>query len=266
MATQTNFFALLDDDADVDSRTVVKPVETKKAAPVAAKPAEKKPAARPNSARNAPARQERGEDPTHEPRGGRGGGGGGNRGGRGGAGGRPPKREFERHSGTGRGKEVSKNGAGANNWGQEGVEKDDVPVDRTADAEVEDGEASPEKVKVEKEISVEEYYRNLEAQRQGLTAPTPRKVTADKPEKGLQVYTKDEEDAFAALAVAKSSGGKKSSGSKKKPAPAAGFFAEPRPQGRGRGDRPQDNRNTRGPRQSMPSTTDMSAFPALGAA
>eukprot|EP01041_Mallomonas_annulata_P000352 gene352-633_t len=55
-------------------------------------------------------------------------------------GGAPRKREFDRHSGTGRGKEVSKGGSGGHNWGNEktealNAEKDPVAAEATADEE-----------------------------------------------------------------------------------------------------------------------------------
>lgn len=272
-----NMFALLDDDADADAGPVAQPTAvTKKAA--APKPADKKPAAaRPNSAggQRAPARnREFGEDPSDARGGGR--TGGGPRGPRGGTGGRPPKREFERHSGTGRGKEVAKGGAGQHNWGQEGAEvADDGAADRTADAEEGDGENATDKPQREKEMSFQDYQKAQEALREGLTKPSARKAT-DKEDKSLQAYRKDEveENAFAELATAAHKGSKKKKENKGKGVQTKDFFQEPRPQQRrGQEGRPQEA-GPRGPRgggggggrQAMPSTSDMSAFPALGAA
>lgn len=80
----------------------------------------------------------------------------GNKGGRGhgksGRGTREGKREFDRHSGTGRGKEVSKGGAGKGNWGNEKAEAleaekrgDAADVEENNEEEVDNTPVEPEK-------------------------------------------------------------------------------------------------------------------------
>lgn len=73
-----------------------------------------------------------GEGPVQRRRGGGLGGGfrGRGRGVSGGPGGPPlQRREFDRHSGTGRGREVKKQGAGNHNWGQEEAENHPVKTE-----------------------------------------------------------------------------------------------------------------------------------------
>lgn len=103
----SNKFAFLDDDAPAPKKAVK------------AKKEESKPKARPESARN----NERGDRSERNERNNGGGRGRGGRGrGRGGyrGGGRGGKREFDRHSGTGRDKSVKKEGHGKYGWGEEG--------------------------------------------------------------------------------------------------------------------------------------------------
>jgi len=67
------------------------------------------------------------------------------------SGGRPPKREFDKHSGTGRGKEVKKGGSGANNWGNPNDESENTKVAEI----VEEVVTTEQKVEEVKEVVVE---------------------------------------------------------------------------------------------------------------
>lgn len=94
--------------------------------------------------------------------------------GRGGEGGeRPPRRQFDRHSGTGRGTEVSKRGAGKGNWGsdaeaatnpeEQALKVEDPAAEPKAeavegDAAIEPAEPTEEEIK---ELSLEEYETAL---------------------------------------------------------------------------------------------------------
>lgn len=170
-------------------------------------------------------RTDNGEGRSYE--GGRGGGRGPRRGGRGYGEGdeRPRRREFDRHSGTGRGNEFEKrSGAGRGNWGtevdpaliQETVEpakEDDKPV---VEAEAEKkpevagdattGEGAVEPVKEEEEdneMTLEEYEKVLADKRKALeeAKASERTVEADKEFEKMQLVSskKLEEDIFIKL-------------------------------------------------------------------
>jgi hypothetical protein len=128
-----NRFALLDMDDDEKPRKAAKPV---KAAETAAAPAAKTrvaPGAPPAKAAEA---AEAGGDPRLRHAGAPRGGGGGHHRGGGEAGAPAPRgREHDRHvSGTGRGKEMKKGGAGGANWGSAAAE---THVHHVAESEAE---------------------------------------------------------------------------------------------------------------------------------
>ncbi|EJK74912.1 hypothetical protein THAOC_03384 [Thalassiosira oceanica] len=144
----SNFFAALDSDD-----------EGKAPAPVAAKKkdtsAPKKPVVQPSKVEKRPNKNDRNT--------------------RGGRGGRPPvrdgKRQFDRRSGTGRGKEMKKGGGGGHNWGSdqndakkaegpvtEGKEDANSPEGKDPAAEEEAvAEPEPEPEPEDKTMSYEEY-------------------------------------------------------------------------------------------------------------
>lgn len=86
--------------------------------------------------------------------------------------GRPPKRDYERRSGTGRGREVSKNGSGARNWGNPNNTKELLDEAKIQNGEIPvapstDEENAPQ-VPIEegpKTLSLEEYQRLEEEKR-----------------------------------------------------------------------------------------------------
>eukprot|EP00163_Fabomonas_tropica_P032226 TRINITY_DN799_c0_g1_i1.p2 TRINITY_DN799_c0_g1~~TRINITY_DN799_c0_g1_i1.p2 ORF type:complete len:251 (-),score=121.38 TRINITY_DN799_c0_g1_i1:710-1462(-) len=110
---------------------------------------------------------------------------GNNRAGRGGRGGRGGGnnrrgREFDRHSGTGRGKEGKKNDAGRHNWGDkiasqqniEGVANGDLPGDNADGGDDAEDDS--------KNITLAEYKKQQEAARPKVALPEARKAEHDK--------------------------------------------------------------------------------------
>jgi len=99
-------------------------------------------------------------------------------------------RQFERHSGTGRGKEIKKGGGGGHNWGKAGEE---VPAP-AATPDVAENAAAEEAPVVEEDPSLTlEEYEKLRAQKrsgEAFQAKEARKVTT---QVTGTVYKKDEE-------------------------------------------------------------------------
>ncbi|KAI9995570.1 hypothetical protein PInf_012635 [Phytophthora infestans] len=162
-----NFFAALDSD-DEDTPRVNKKVTPPPSAPVALN----KPAAgnKKSGNKKAPAGDKK------ESRGPREGGRAprerGERGDRG-RGNRGPRREFERRSGTGRGKEASKQGGGARNWGNKAD-----PNEQLAEAAVQEGakpasdedateDAAEEEEEEEVQLTLDEYLAKQKSSRSG---------------------------------------------------------------------------------------------------
>ncbi|XP_024997008.1 RGG repeats nuclear RNA binding protein A-like [Cynara cardunculus var. scolymus] len=153
----------------------------------------------------------------------------GNRGGRrggysngDGAEGERPRRVFERRSGTGRGSEFKREGAGRGNWGtatDEVPTETEEPVTETekimesdkqagqedvGDANKENTvEVAEEKEPEEKEMTLEEYEKVLEEKRKALVGlkNEERKVSLDKDLAKMQLLSnkKTEEDIFVKL-------------------------------------------------------------------
>ncbi|OAO13930.1 hypothetical protein AV274_4424 [Blastocystis sp. ATCC 50177/Nand II] len=187
---------------------------------------------------------------------------------------RPGKREFDRHSGTGRGREIPKNGSGPRNWGNPKdakghLEDETQPLDQSPVPEEEVAEPKPVV------FTLEEY----EAQRKAKMSELLGKKTARavEPAEG-QKLEKVEEDYF----VAEGYKNKEKKGKKVEEEEEPEVIlnrrsddrrdfkrAEGRPQGRFQGrpqGRPQGNR--RGPRdekRSGPKVNVMNekAFPKL---
>ncbi|KAF8670869.1 hypothetical protein HU200_050134 [Digitaria exilis] len=123
--------------------------------------------------------------------------------------GRPPRRAYERHSGTGRGYEMKREGAGRGNWGtvtdealaQETIEavntegtpavaEDENKMEELPQSEVEKNkEAEPtEEEPEDKEMTLEEYEKVLEEKRKALLElkAEERKVEVDKELQSMQ--------------------------------------------------------------------------------
>lgn len=185
-------------------------------------------------------------------RGGRGRGEGRGRGrGRGGyEGGRPPRREFERHDGTGRGHEDEKRGgAGRGNWGTpiegEPVEEaadEETPVVEPAEAEaaVEEGaaeEPAPPVVEEVKELSLEEYEQQLAEKKAALNKARAARTIDASELTGLKALERKEEDNPLGLSSMKEKKAPKAKERKEVAKVEAGFRVERDDGGRGYGDR-----------------------------
>ncbi|CAH1453836.1 unnamed protein product [Lactuca virosa] len=130
-----------------------------------------------------------------------------------------PRRVFERRSGTGRGNEFKREGAGRGNWGtatDEVAPETEEPVTETekiVDSEKQENGADAnqentvdvveEKKPEEKEMTLEEYEKVLEEKRKALTSlkTEERKVGLDKDLAKMQLLSnkKNEEDIFVKL-------------------------------------------------------------------
>lgn len=214
---------------------------------------------------------------------------------------RPRHREYDRRSGTGRGNEVKREGAGRGNWG---VEIDPESVVDTAEAgveeekaasseatgkkaedvqpEVEDAEKKVEVEEEDKEMTLEEYEKVLSEKRKNLEAlkAKERKVVADKDFAAMQlVEKKNEEEVFLKLGAAEK--GKKKEVVEKderlkkpvnineflRPAEGEGYYSPSGRRGRGsrgRGERGGFRGGYGNREATAPSIEDPSHFPTLG--
>jgi plasminogen activator inhibitor 1 RNA-binding protein len=122
---------------------------------------------------------------------------------------RDGKREFDRRSGTGRGREIKKGGDGARNWGSDKneartaqgpvVEGDEKPVVVEGDAEAStEIEAAPEVIQVpepeDNTISYEEYLKSKEATRANELLKPKEERQVDNEFSGKQAKKTEEED------------------------------------------------------------------------
>ncbi|KAH9627477.1 hypothetical protein KSS87_006168 [Heliosperma pusillum] len=176
-----------------------------------------------------------------------------------------PRRTYERHSGTGRGNEFKREGAGRGNWGNqsdevapaieevvEETEKNVIPENLPAGEEAVDvnKEAQPEEAEAkepeEKEMTLEEYEKVLEDKRKALLAlkPEERKVEVDKDLQSMQQLSnrKDEESVFIKLGSDKNKKKEATEKEKAKKSVSINEFLKPAdgekyysPGGRGRG-------------------------------
>mmetsp|Transcript_3097 Transcript_3097/g.6324 ORF Transcript_3097/g.6324 Transcript_3097/m.6324 type:complete len:293 (+) Transcript_3097:325-1203(+) len=163
----SNFFAALDDSGDEGRGPA--PAAAKKAAPKKAAP--KKEIVEPSKVENHPQKNN-------------------NRNTKGGRGGRPPardgKRTFDRRSGTGRGREIKKEGGGGHNWGNDknDAKKAEGPVEEgneeinTAEEETENKAEGEEEAVVEKveepedkTLSFDEYMKQKQRPDSDLFKP-----------------------------------------------------------------------------------------------
>nr|ACG32086.1 plasminogen activator inhibitor 1 RNA-binding protein [Zea mays] len=137
-----------------------------------------------------------------------------------------PRRAYERHSGTGRGYGMKREGAGRGNWGtatDEGLEQDTVdavnPEETTAvvedekkpedapqsevEKDKEGAENEEEKEPEDKEMTLEEYEKVLEEKRKALLSlkAEERKVEIDKELQAMQQLSvkKDGDEVFIKL-------------------------------------------------------------------
>ncbi|CAD5173396.1 unnamed protein product [Musa acuminata subsp. malaccensis] len=173
---------------------------------------------------------------------------GGRRGGFGGRGGygneeaggdseRPPRRFYERRSGTGRGYEMKRNGAGRGNWGsatdesilqeneeiinvgdktvatEKQVEPEEVPSSDVNKENKEGAANDAEEKEEDKEMTLEEYEKVREEKRKALAAmkSEERKVEMDKDLQSMKQLSlkKENDDIFVKLGSDKDTGKKK---------------------------------------------------------
>ncbi|GKU88510.1 hypothetical protein SLEP1_g2762 [Rubroshorea leprosula] len=207
-----------------------------------------------------------------------------------------PRRQFERHSGTGRGNEMKREGAGRGNWGTQADELKEVTEEVVDDGknlgdekpagEEDAGGAnkespaneSEEKEPEEKEMTLEEYEKVLEEKRKALQAlkTEERKVDAKEFESMQQLSKKkSNDDVFIKLGSDKDK--KKEAAEKEEKAKKSvsiNEFLKPaererlyNPGGRGRG-RGRGSRGFGGGSGmsdlSAPKIEDPSDFPTLG--
>ncbi|KAI4377929.1 hypothetical protein MLD38_015482 [Melastoma candidum] len=209
-----------------------------------------------------------------------------------------PRRVYERRSGTGRGSEVKRDGAGRGNWGtpedefapeaeeaEKVVTSEKVVVEEdTADASKDAQEKEPEEKEPEdKEMTLEEYQKVLEEKRKVLLAEKAeeRKVGLDKEFQSMQLLCnkKATDDVFIKLGSEKDKS-KDASADKedKKKSVSINEFLKPADgeryynpsgrggRGRGRGSRGGYNGGSGGGVYNVPapSIEDPGHFPTLG--
>nr|GEU34868.1 hyaluronan/mRNA-binding protein, Stm1 [Tanacetum cinerariifolium] len=132
---------------------------------------------------------------------------------------RPPRRNYERRSGTGRGNDIKREGAGRGNWGTQADEiiqetevviegektvDSDIPVneEEKTDEKKENAATEPEEKEPE-EMTLEEYQKVLEEKRKALESlkTEERKVEVDKELASMQPLSskKTNDEIFAKL-------------------------------------------------------------------
>lgn len=210
-----------------------------------------------------------------------------------------PRRVFERRSGTGRGNEFKREGAGRGNWGtatdevtvelEEPVIEGEKNVESEKPAGQEDGvdvnkenpaTEAEEKEPEEKEMTLEEYEKVLEEKRKALQAlkSEERKVGLDKDLAKMQLLSnkKSEEDIFVKLGSEKDK--RKEAADKEEKARKSlsiNEFLKPvegekyynpggRGRGRGRGSRGGYGGGNRMNDVAAPAIEDVGQFPSLG--
>lgn len=202
-----------------------------------------------------------------------------------GRGNRGPRREFERRSGTGRGKETSKQGGGARNWGNKAD-----PNEQLAEAAAQEGakpasdEEAAEEAAVEEEeeeevqLTLDEYLAKQKSSRSGeLFAEVEVRQVTNEFSSAVQITKEGKTPDFMDSQYEKVYS-KKTSGRKKQVITDVGFRSE-KPErftrdfdssrgGRGRGGRGARGNGRTGGRSgrgaNAPNVTDMNAFPSLG--
>jgi len=261
-----NIYDLLDDNASKKKSAPAKKVEEPKAAP---------------------ARQTNNRGRSDKPARGRGGRGRGRGGGRGrGRGDRPGgKRDFDRRSGTGRGKEVAKQGNGKYNWGKDNGEQPAeaaaAPAEQETMLTLDDATATTEETPAQEPVPEEEVdnsmtFEEFQNSKVKVDAPSARGAEVDDSQwKSVSGFKKAEDDPFADLLVEKKL---KSKGKKGKTLMHLDEFVGDdvrssdrsdrrggRGRGRGRGGRGNNNgRGYNSRRSDNVNLNDSSAFPKLG--
>ncbi|KAJ7298302.1 hypothetical protein O6H91_08G102200 [Diphasiastrum complanatum] len=214
------------------------------------------------------------------------------------------EREYDRRSGSGRGYEVKREGAGRFNWGSESDQQplkedlSEVSTSKEENHETQMEQKVEEPMKVEtsdengqqkaqeeedKEMTLDEYEKVLEEKRKALAAlkSQERRVDVDKSFQTMQLMDrKSEEDIFIKLNLDKEKGKKKEVAEKEdrtkkavsineflKPADGETYYGAGNGRGRGRG---RGRGGLRGsifsPGQvSAPRIEDPGQFPTLGA-
>ncbi|KAL4565726.1 hypothetical protein LXL04_029829 [Taraxacum kok-saghyz] len=200
-----------------------------------------------------------------------------------------PRRVFERRSGTGRGNDLKREGAGRGNWGtaaddvapetEEPVAETEKIVDSSekqengADATKENAvEVAEEKEPEEKKMTLEEYEKVLEEKRKGLSSlkSEERKVGLDEDLAKMQILSnkKNEEDIFVKLGSEKDK--RKEAAEKEEKAKKSvsiDEFLKPAGRGRGRGRgggvRGGYGGGARINNVAAPSIEDVAQFPSL---
>ncbi|GMH26656.1 hypothetical protein Nepgr_028499 [Nepenthes gracilis] len=210
-----------------------------------------------------------------------------------------PRRMYERRSGTGRGNEVKRDGAGSGNWGtptDEIAEETEEPVVETVNTVASEKQVGQEKnVDVEKEkpeneaeeneaeekqMTLEEYQKVLEEKRKALLPlkAEGRKVDVDKEFESMQLVSKKaDDDIFIKLGSEKDrrkDAAEREERAKKavsineflKPVEGETFYRPGgRGRGRGRGLRGEYARGSETNNPAAPSIEDRGQFPSLGA-
>ncbi|KAJ3684831.1 hypothetical protein LUZ61_013995 [Rhynchospora tenuis] len=217
--------------------------------------------------------------------------------------GRPPRRTYERRSGTGRGNELPRQGSGRGNWGsvsdepvsQEHEEKvkdeqkafstekpsDETPLAEPKDNKDEAANEAGEKEEEDKEMTLEEYEKIREESRKALLAlktTEERKVEIDKDLKSMQILStkKTTEEVFIKLGSGKDTQKKRDverdERAKKslsineflKPAEGEKYYGGGGSRGRGNRGRGQFRGGYGGSRVQPPAIEDQLQFPSLG--
>ncbi|KAJ4847613.1 hypothetical protein Tsubulata_002714 [Turnera subulata] len=207
---------------------------------------------------------------------------------------RPPRRAYERHSGTGRGNEFKREGAGRGNWGTQTDELAQVTEDAATEGEKVLGDERPageeeaadankenqdkqaeEKEPEDKEMTLEEYEKVLEEKRKALLAlKTEERKVDDKEFKSMMQLPnkKGNDDIFIKLGSDKEDKQREASEKVKKAVsineflkPAEGErYYSPGGRGRGRGRGSRSTRDAVNYSSAAPSIEDPGQFPTLG--
>ena len=109
-------------------------------------------------------------------------------------------RQFERHSGTGRGREIKKGGAGGRNWGKPGDEAAPLPTTTPEPTEV-PADEEPAPVEEDPSLTLEQYEALKAAKRSGeaFQQKEARKVTSTIEGKAYKKGEDDGDDVYIKL-------------------------------------------------------------------
>lgn len=229
--------------------------------------------------------------PSYERRGGGGGGyGGPPRGGRRGEAGEGerPRRTFERRSGTGRGGDFKREGAGRGNWGTPGEEVLAVETEEVAGVETEkdaaddankenSAEVEEQKEPEVKEMTLDEYEKILEEKRKALQSQntSERKVDTKVFESMQQLSNKKKSNDEIFIKLGSDKDKRKDDKEEKakkavsineflKPAQGENYYRGGGRGGRGRGGRVSSGGYGSNRSETAPAIADTAQFPSLG--